>query len=57
MPEDEVDGVGEGEVAILKVEPGSNEDEENYVGVEDEALVQKLFEIFKEKNKDTFNFE
>lgn len=44
-------------VIILKVEPSqSNPDEENYVGIEDEKLVMKLFDMFKEKHKDDFNF-
>ena len=37
-----------GEVVILKVE--------SYVSVEDEEVLNKVFEIFKEKFKDEFNF-
>lgn len=57
IPEDEVEGVGDGEVVILKIEPGQNEEEENYIGVDDDETLQRIFGIFKEKNKDTFNFE
>jgi len=46
----------EGEVVILKVEDTDSEDEESYVSVEDEETLKKVFEIFKEKFKDEFNF-
>lgn len=46
----------EGEVVILKVEDTESEDEESYVSVEDEEVLNKVFEIFKEKFKDEFNF-
>lgn len=45
------------EVVILQVEPGESEDEESYVSVDDDDLVQAVFEIFKEKFKDEFHFE
>ena len=45
-----------GEVVILKVEDTDSEDEESYVSVEDEDTLNKVFEIFKEKFKDEFNF-
>lgn len=44
-----------GEVVILKVE-STSEDEESYVSVEDEEVINNVFEIFKEKFKDEFNF-
>ena len=44
-----------GEVVILKVE-STSEDEESYVSVEDEEVLNSVFEIFKEKFKDEFNF-
>lgn len=44
-----------GEVVILKVE-STSEDEESYVSVEDEETLNKVFEIFKEKFKDDFDF-
>ena len=46
----------EGEVVILKVEDTDSEEEESYVSVEDEDTLNKVFEIFKEKFKDEFNF-
>lgn len=45
-----------GEVVILKVEDTDSEDEETYVSIEDEDVLNKVFEIFKEKFKDEFNF-
>lgn len=47
----------EGEVVILKVEDTESEEEESYVSVDDEETLNKVFEIFKEKFKDEFNFE
>ena len=47
----------EGEVVILKLEDTDDEtEEESYVGVEDEEILNEVFEIFKEKYKDEFNF-
>ena len=48
----------EGEVVILKVEDSDDEnsDEESYVSIEDEEILNKVFEIFKEKFKDDFDF-
>lgn len=46
----------DGEVVILKVEDTDSEDEESYVSVDDEQVLAKVFEIFKEKFKDEFNF-
>lgn len=47
----------EGEVVILKVEDSDEEsDEESYVSIEDEDTLNKVFEIFKEKFKDDFDF-
>ena len=46
----------EGEVVILKVEDTENEEEESYVSVDDEEILNEVFEIFKEKFKDEFNF-
>jgi len=45
-----------GEVVILKLEDTESEDEESYVSVDDEDTLNKVFEIFKEKFKDDFNF-
>ena len=46
----------EGEVVILKVEETEDEDDESYVSVEDETILNKVFEIFKERFKDEFDF-
>lgn len=46
----------EGEVVILKVEDTESEEEESYVSVDDEEILNKVFEMFKEKFKDEFNF-
>ena len=48
----------DGEVVILKLEDNDDEDseEESYVSVEDEVVLNKVFEIFKEKFKDDFDF-
>lgn len=46
----------DGEVVILKLEDTENEDEESYVSVDDEEVLNKVFEIFKEKFKDDFDF-
>lgn len=48
----------EGEVVILKVEDSDDEesDEESYVGIDDEETLNRVFEIFKEKFKDDFDF-
>ncbi len=48
----------EGEVVILKVEDNDDEnsEEESYVSVEDEEILNKVFDIFKEKFKDDFDF-
>ena len=45
------------EVVILKVEDvEGNPDMETYVSVDDEDTLNAVFEIFKEKFKDEFNF-
>ena len=51
--EDEEDA---GEVLILKLEDTESEDEESYVSIEDEEILNNVFQIFKEKFKDEFNF-
>ncbi|MBQ6999850.1 MAG: DUF1292 domain-containing protein [Oscillospiraceae bacterium] len=52
MPEDEEDD----SVVILEVEP-VDEEVENYLAVEDEAVLNAVFAIFKEKFKDVLEFE
>ena len=54
LPADE-DEEEEGEVVILKVED-TDDEEESYVSVDDEETLNKVFEMFKEKFKDEFNF-
>ena len=54
LPVEESDDAGE--VVILKLEDTESEDEESYFSVDDEEVLNKVFEIFKEKFKDDFNF-
>ena len=44
------------EVVILKINPVDEETEE-YVSIEDEGLLDKLFDIFKKKYEGEINFE
>lgn len=47
----------DGEVVILKVEnTDEDSDEESYVSVDDEDTLMQVFNIFKEKFKDDFDF-
>lgn len=51
------DAEEDGEVVILKLEDTEDDsEEESYVGVEDEEILNKVFNIFKEKFKDEFDF-
>ena len=50
------EGDEEGETIILEVQP-VDEENENYVGVEDEAVLEAVFGLFKEKYKDVLEFE
>lgn len=43
------------EVVILQLEEADDETE-SYISVDNEMTLQTVFEIFKEKAKDTFNF-
>ena len=52
MPADEIST----EIVILEVEPVDDENE-NYLSVEDETLLNAVYEIFKEKYKDVLTFE
>lgn len=58
LPVEEEDTDEAGEVVILKLEDTDDEesDEESYVSVDDEEVLNKVFELFKEKFKDEFNF-
>ena len=48
----------EGEVVILQIEDKdtADDEEESYISVEDEAILNQVFEIFKEKFKNDFDF-
>ena len=43
------------EIVILEIEP-VDEENENYLAVEDEAVLNTVFGIFKEKYKDVLEF-
>ena len=44
------------EVVILRVEDTDSEDEESYVSVDNEETLNRVFDMFKEKFKDEFDF-
>ena len=52
MPADEVST----EIVILEVEP-VDEENENYLSVQDEDILNAVYEIFKEKYQDVLTFE
>ena len=52
MPVEDFDG----EIVILKVEPTEEEDVDQYVSVDDDDTLQAVFELFKEKFQEQFNF-
>ena len=52
LPMDEEDD----EIVILEVEP-VDEENENYLSVSDEAILNTVYEIFKERYKDVLTFE
>ena len=58
LPVDDEGEEDEGEVVILKVEDNDEDelDEESYVSIDDEESLNKVFEIFKEKFKNDFDF-
>lgn len=53
IPLDDEENAG---LMILEISSVDDETEE-YIGIEDEELLNTLFEIFKDKWKDEFNFE
>ena len=53
IPADEEDG---DDVVILKI-TSIDDETESFEGIEDEELLETLFELFKNKWKDEFNFE
>ncbi|WP_405343668.1 DUF1292 domain-containing protein [Ruminococcus sp.] len=44
------------EVMILKIE-SIDDETENYVGIDDEETLQKVFDIFKKRYEDQYDFE
>ena len=56
LPVEDEESDEPGEVVILKLEDTESEDEESYVSVEDAEVLNKVFEKFKEKFEDEFNF-
>ena len=48
--------VDEDEIVIMEVEP-VDEENENYLAVEDETVLDAVYDIFKEKFKDILTFE
>ena len=46
----------EGTIVILQIEP-VDEENENYIAVEDEAVLDAVYSIFKERYKDVLTFE
>ena len=52
LPMDEEDD----EIVILEVEP-VDEENENYLAVEDESILEAVYQIFKERYKDQLTFE
>ena len=56
LPVEEDETEEPGEVVILKLEDTESEEEESYVSVDDEELLNKVFEMFKEIFEDEFNF-
>lgn len=51
MPAEE----GSDEIVILEIEP-VDEENENYLAVQDEAVLDAVYAIFKERYKDEFTF-
>lgn len=45
------------DIIILKVLDTGDEEEETYVGVDDEDVLNAVYGIFKERFKDVFDFE
>lgn len=45
------------EIVILRVEESDNIDESIYVGEENEEVVKAVYELFKEKYADEFDFQ
>jgi len=52
MPADEESS----EIIILEIEP-VDEENENYLAIDDEAILEAVYAIFKERYKDVLQFE
>ena len=46
----------DGHIVILEIEP-IDEENENYLSVEDESVLNTVYEMFKEKYQDVLTFE
>ena len=60
LPTEDVENEESEEVVILKEDKDAENDgsdEESYVSVDDEDTLNKVFDIFKDKFKDEFDFE
>ena len=44
------------EVMILRID-SIDDETENYIGIDDEEILQKVFDIFKKRYEDEFDFE
>lgn len=55
LPVAEDESIEQG-VVILQLEESTNDCEESYVSVDDERILQAVFQIFKDKFKDEFDF-
>lgn len=54
LPVEDEDGL----VLITKIVPDEEDSEmECYIPVEDDALLDKIYDLFKERNQEEFNFE
>lgn len=51
-----VDEEEQNEVMILRIE-SIDDETENYIGIDDEEILQKVFDIFKERYRDDYDFE
>ncbi len=54
LPADETEEAGE--VVILTLEDTDDEENESYASVDDETVLNAVFDIFRDKFKDEFNF-
>ena len=51
-----IDEEEQDEVMILRVE-SLNDEDETYAGIDDEEVLQAVFDIFKDRYKDDYDFE